>query len=130
MKRVVIESPFNGKDKEEVKLHIEYVRACIFDSLNRGEAPFASHIFFTQPGILNDDNPEDRRKGIEVSLEITRDFDLTAVYCDFGTSSGMRYGIERARKLNRPIEERLLGKNWKEKYDLRIEACSFFQDIF
>lgn len=29
-------------------------------SLKRGEAPIASHLLYTQPGILNDDIPDQR----------------------------------------------------------------------
>ena len=48
---VIIESPFAG----DVDKNIEYARKCVRDSLNRGEAPSASHLLYTQPGILDDD---------------------------------------------------------------------------
>lgn len=129
MKRVVIESPFGGTD-EEVRRNIKYARACITDSLKRGEAPYASHLFFTQPGILDENIPEERKLGINAGFEITRDFDLTAVYCDLGKSKGMLYGIEKAAFYNRPIEERYLGKNWEKEYNKRMKKHShngFFQ---
>jgi hypothetical protein len=116
MKRVVIESPFMGtsedpiKRLEETRRNIKYARACYHDSLRREEAPYGSHLNFPQPGVLDDNVPEDRKRGIEAGLEITKDFDLTAVYTDLGISKGMTYGIERAKSLNRPIEERVLGK--------------------
>lgn len=123
MIRVVIESPFGGTD-EIVKRNIKYARACITDSLKRGEAPYASHIFFTQPGILDDNLPEERMLGINAGLEITKDFELTAVYCDYGITKGMQYGIDRAKSLRRTIEERCLGKDWEEKYNQRTETHS------
>lgn len=49
MRRVILESPFAG----HVESNIEYARACIRDSLLRGEAPLASHLLYTQPGILD-----------------------------------------------------------------------------
>ncbi len=119
MKRVVIESPFAGTDDLEVKRNIKYARACVLDSIRRREAPYASHLFFTQPGVLND-NTEDRKRGIDVGLEITRDFDLTAVYCDLGLSKGMIDGIERAKNLNRQIDERYLGDDWEIEYEKRV----------
>jgi hypothetical protein len=119
MTRVVIESPFGGTD-DEVRRNIKYARACVADSLEKGEAPYASHLFFTQPGILDDNLPEERMLGINAGLEITKDFDLTAVYCDFGKSKGMLYGIEKAKTLGRKIEERYLGENWEESYNKRM----------
>jgi hypothetical protein len=46
MRRVVIESPYAG----DVGLNLLYLRACLADSLSRGEAPYASHAIYTQPG--------------------------------------------------------------------------------
>ncbi len=123
MKRVVIESPFGGTD-EEVRRNIKYAKACIVDSLKRAEAPYASHLFFTQPGILDDNNEAERKHGIEAGLEITKNFDLTAVYCDLGKSRGMMYGIERANSIGRTIEERYLEKNWEKEFDKRNEKHS------
>jgi hypothetical protein len=124
MLRVVIESPFAGKDDDEVRRNIRYARACITDSLRRGEAPYASHLFYTQPGVLDDNVPEDRMRGINAGLEITRDFDLTAVYTDREISKGMEYGIKRAGELKRPIEYRVLGNDWEEKYNERMKNHS------
>lgn len=123
MKRVVIESPFAGTD-EEVRRNIKYARACINDSLVRGEAPYASHLFFPQPGVLDDNLPNDRIKGINAGLEITKDFDLTAVYCDLGISKGMNYELERSKSIGRTIEKRFLGKNWEINYENRIKNHS------
>ncbi len=123
MRRVVIESPFGGTD-EEVRRNIKYARACVADSLKREEAPYASHLLFTQPGILDDNVPEERKWGINAGLWITRDFDLTAVYCDLGKSKGMLHGIENAKVLHRPIEERFLGKDWEKEYNQRMKTHS------
>jgi hypothetical protein len=123
MKLVVIESPFGGTD-EEVRRNIKYARACVTDSLRKGEAPYASHLFFPQPGILDDNVSEDRMRGIHAGLEITKDFDLTAVYKDLGISKGMTYGMKRAIELNRSIEERILGENWETEYEKRVGTHS------
>jgi hypothetical protein len=123
MKRVVIESPFAGS-LEEVIRNIKYARACVKDSLNRGEAPYASHLFFPQPGILDDNIPKQRRLGIEAGFEITKDFDLTAIYCDLGVTSGMLEGIKKAHFYNRPIEERFLGEDWEKGYEKQIKKHS------
>jgi hypothetical protein len=100
----VIESPFAG----DVEKNIAYARAAMRDSLMRGEAPIASHLLYTQPGILNDELPNERMHGIEAGLLWGSLGELTAVYTDRGMSRGMEYGIERAKKEGRPIEYRTL----------------------
>lgn len=57
MRLVIIESPFAG----DVEKNTRYARACVRDSLLRGEAPIASHLLYTQGGILNDDVPAERQ---------------------------------------------------------------------
>lgn len=105
-KRVILESPFAGRGlhnitdpAERAKLierNIEYGRMCMRDSLLRGEAPIASHLLYTQPGVLNDDNPEERRLGIEAGLSWGAKAEATVVYVDYGISEGMEYGVARA----------------------------------
>lgn len=106
MKLVIIESPYAGR----VALNTEYARACMADSLARGEAPFASHLLYTQPGILDDTKPEQRILGIRAGHDWGRMAELTVVYTDFGYSDGMRQGIESAVAAGRPIEYRKLYK--------------------
>lgn len=47
-RRVVLESPYAGKDKEEVERNTRYARACVRDCIIHGDAPFASHLLYTQ----------------------------------------------------------------------------------
>jgi hypothetical protein len=103
MKRIIIESPLAG----DVSKNQEYARKCTLDSLRRGEAPFASHLFYTQ--VLNDSVEGERRLGIEAGLEWGKKADITAVYTDLGISKGMKLGIERAKQENRPIEYRTIS---------------------
>ncbi len=108
MKRVVIESPFAG----DVERNLRYVRACMADCFKRGEAPFASHALYTQPGVLDDNVPSERKLGIEAGFEWGDDGDVRAVYTDLGISRGMEMGIERAQQLGQPVEMRTLGGEW------------------
>lgn len=103
---VIIESPYAG----DIATHETYARRALADSLARGEAPIASHLLYTQPGVLDDTNPEERQQGIEAGLAWGDLAYLTAVYMDYGISSGMKYGIERA-KTNRPIAYRHIGRS-------------------
>jgi len=102
---VILESPFAG----EVEANIAYARRCVRDSLSRGEAPIASHLLYTQPGILNDDIPFERKWGIDAGLAWGRVAEMTVVYTDRGISKGMSYGIKAAETAGRPIEYRQIG---------------------
>ena len=104
MKLVIIESPYAGN----LVQNIQYARAAMHDSLMRGEAPLASHVLYTQPGVLNDGIPAERALGIEAGLAWGRVAELTAVYEDLGISPGMQQGIERAQREGRPVEYRSL----------------------
>lgn len=105
MRFVIVESPYAG----DVESNVDYARACIADCLKRGEAPFASHLLYTQPGVLNDNLVDERKLGIDAGLEIGKRADATVVYLNRGLSRGMKYGIEAAQREGRPIEYRLLG---------------------
>lgn len=104
MRRVILESPFAG----DVEANIEYARRCVRDSLARGEAPIASHLLYTQPGILNDLEPAERAWGIDAGLAWRAVAEASVVYTDRGISSGMRYGIAAAENAGIPVEYRQL----------------------
>jgi hypothetical protein len=105
MRKVIMESPFAGDIAENIK----YARLCLRDCLLRGEAPFASHLLYTQDGVLNDTIPEERHHGIEAGLCWGSVAEATVVYTDRGVSRGMEYGIKNAEEHNRPIEYRSIG---------------------
>lgn len=107
---VVIESPLAG----DVGLNIGYAKACMRDSLARGEAPYASHLLFAQPGILDDSDPTDRERGIEAGFAWGEAADLRAVYVDLGISGGMYRGIAEAARLGQTVELRMLGPEWRK----------------
>jgi hypothetical protein len=106
MKRVILESPYAG----DIEANVDYARACVRDSLTRGEAPIASHLLYTQPGILKDEVPEERQWGIDAGLAWATSAEATVVYTDRGVSRGMSYGIDNATKAGRPIEYRKIYK--------------------
>ena len=104
MPLVLIESPFAG----DVDANIKYARACMRDSLMRGESPFAMHLLYTQDGILNDDIPEERNLGMEAGLAWGRHASKTVVYTNLGITPGMELGIQRAKEEARDVEYRVL----------------------
>lgn len=104
---VYLESPFAG----DIERNIDYARACMADCLKRGEAPFASHLLYTQEGILSDKNPNERMLGINAGFAWARFAQKTVVYTNLGISGGMKLGIQNARLAGREVEYRTLP-NW------------------
>ena len=104
MKRVVIESPLSG----DYEGNLEYARACLRDSLLRGEAPIASHALYAQTGILDDTKPDEREMGIQAGFEWGRSAEICVVYTDRGISEGMERGVEWAETCGIPVEYRTL----------------------
>jgi len=106
MRRVILESPYAG----DVLRNLAYARACMLDSLGKGEAPMASHLLYTQ--VLDDSDPAERGQGIAAGLAWGAVADATVVYLDRGVSSGMVLGIENATSAGRPVVYRRLGGGW------------------
>lgn len=103
--RLILESPYAGN----VALNLRYARAALKDSLLRGEAPIASHLLYTQEGILDDSVPAEQRRGIEAGLAWIEAAEATVIYGDLGISPGMQRGIEAAISARRPVYFRTLG---------------------
>ncbi len=126
---VIVESPFKGENATEEAIHVAYARACMYDCLTRhNEFPFASHLLYTQPGILDDNIPEERELGIQAGFALRDLADATVVYKDFGITRGMGYGIEHARNAGRLIEERNLFESQEEKSAFVRQVLEGFSD--
>ncbi len=112
---VIVESPFAGKSADpeayarEVAENVAYARRAVADCARRGEAPIASHLLFTQPGILDDKKPEERKTGIECGLAWGRVADYAVFYIDRGMSPGMQKAENFYRQNDIQIRKRRLG---------------------
>lgn len=106
MNKVIIESPYSG----DLIRNLKYARMCLKDSLLRGEAPLASHLLYTQEGVLDDTIESERALGIGAGLIWGKMADKTVVYEDYGISNGMQIGINDAKRNGRPIEYRHILK--------------------
>jgi hypothetical protein len=104
MRRVIVESPYAG----DIVKNEDYARSCMYDSLRRGEAPFASHLLYTQRGILRDEVSSEWEWGIRAGLAWGEVAEATVVYTDLGISDGMKRGIQNAINAVRPVEYRSL----------------------
>lgn len=105
---VILESPYAG----DIEKNLRYVRACMRDSLLRGEAPFPSHALYTQPGVLRDELADEREHGIQAGFAWRKVATKTVFYTDLGESRGMAYGRQHATDLGHTVENRTLGEGW------------------
>ena len=103
--RVIIESPYAG----DVARNKRYLAACVRDSLMRGEAPFASHGFYTQ--YLDDTEPAERNLGMECGFAWAQGATKRVFYTDLGESGGMYLarGVD-----DLPTEDRTIGTHWEQ----------------
>ena len=101
---VLLETPYAG----DVDLNTRFARACMRDCLLRREAPFASHLLYTQDGVLNDLIREERQLGISAGLAWGGQAQKSVVYMNLGITPGMRIGIERANLEGRRVQYRNL----------------------
>lgn len=139
MIRVQLESPFMGKgatlkERElETKKNVAYARAAMRDAIKRGETPFASHLLYTQPGVLDDNIPAERSLGIDAGFAWRSAAAKTVVYQDRGLSTGMCHGVADAvaliaRQMNarhialHVIEYRNIGGSYDADLDRWIPA--------
>ncbi len=108
--RVIVESPFAGDFK-----NVKYSRECIRDCLDRGESPFASHLLYTQKGVLDDSLPEERQRGIAAANGWLEVADYVAVYMDLGVTRGMLLGVVKAARLGKAFRLRWLREKREEE---------------
>lgn len=101
--RVIVESPFAGGFS-----NVRYSRECLRDCIARGESPFASHLLYTQKGVLDDKIPSERERGIATANAWLEVADYVVVYGDLGITEGMEKGIAKAIKAGKPVQYRWL----------------------
>ncbi len=109
-KLVVLESPYAADTRKWHKIYTKYARKCMRDSLDRGEYPFASHLLYTQDGILDDKIPEERTRGIEAGYAWMEHARTVVFYMDYGLSPGMVSALAKAVSLGKKIEYRKLER--------------------
>jgi hypothetical protein len=108
LSRVIIESPYAG----DTERNLRYLRACMRDCLKRDESPYASHGLYTQPGVLDDNDPIQREQGIEAGFAWRVCAHKTVFYVDLGWSSGMSRALEYCKRKGFPYETRSLLGEW------------------
>ena len=94
MNLIVIESPFAGDEAANLS-YVRWAMSFCFQEL--GSAPYASHALYTQPGVLRDHLPEERKLGMRAGFSWGALATERGVFCDRGISGGMITGIQQAR---------------------------------
>jgi hypothetical protein len=122
-KLAIIESPYGGTPAEQ-QYNLRYLRACMHWCLKNGYAPFSSHGQYTQPGVLRDEYPEERRKGIEAGFAWGAVADVSLFFTDLGWSSGMKAAdaqfANHARQDSDFYRVIKLGPNWEQEWIGRV----------
>jgi hypothetical protein len=103
---VLLESPYAG----DVDGNVQYARRCVRDCILRGDAPIASHLLYTQAGILDDTVHAEREHGMAAGWAWLEAVDAVVVYTDRGISEGMRRGVVLAIAMGVPVEYRQLDR--------------------
>lgn len=91
-KLIYVCSPYKG----DVELNTANAQKYCADIIKEGNIPIAPHIYFTQ--FLNDDNPEERRLGIQAGVVLLEKCEELRVYGSIITE-GMAHEIEAAKSL-------------------------------
>ena len=97
MKLIYVASPFKG----DTKKNIEYAKQACRYVLDQGNAFFCPHLLY--PQVLDDDNPEERRLGIDIGKEFLAKCDELWAFGGH-ISHGMFEEIEFARKIDIPVK--------------------------
>lgn len=104
MRLVILETPYAG----DVERNLRYARACLADCLLRCEAPLMSHLLYTQPGVLDDADPVQRKLGIAAGHAWVPHARAVVLYTDLGVSRGMYEGVDAADACGVNVEVRTL----------------------
>lgn len=119
--RTIIESPFKPSDAEIeryagvydraalMRQNIQYARLLLSDCLERGEAPFASHLLYTQVWT---ELPEVRAAGIAAGLQWSHGTEQIVFGVDLGTSEGMQLSRDNASLISVQTTDRILFAGW------------------
>mgnify|MGYP002790010126 CR=1 FL=1 len=109
-KRVFIESPYSSETSEGILENVKYARLAMQDSLLRGEAPFLSHLLYTQhpdDDFVSDNDLDKQCVGRDKAIQAAESWrevsDLTVFYCDRGMSPGMIKALDKIK--NNPFNK-------------------------
>jgi hypothetical protein len=97
MRCVILKARSVAKTSTKPSYSASMPTACIRDSIDRGESPYASHRII--PGALDDSVPEERDKGIRAGYAWWKHAAAIVFYVDHGMSEGMHKALQRAKTM-------------------------------
>jgi len=107
-----ISSPYAGN----VRLHLRWARAMCLYAMNRGYAPFASHLIYTQ--FLADTNAEHRSWGIRAGLDVLKRSQCCFMLVDSLPVGGQVFSLQDI--LGQLSAGQLLDYDWARKFGVPI----------
>lgn len=103
--RIIIESPFDGNERSRSE-NLKFARACMADSLERGEAPVVFHKLYPRAaGGPLPETAEGRQRGMDAAQNWFDVAEKLVVYSDLGVTSGMKKAIAKASSSQRATVE-------------------------
>lgn len=126
MKTIYVCSPYRG----DVRKHKEYARQLTTAALSCGFAPVTPHLYMTE--VLNDNDQNDRAKGLSAALAVLKKCDALVIGADLGISEGMTAEINFARELAIPLlwARTVKQTDGKRAFDLLKVEASFTQILY
>jgi len=101
MKKVFICSRYRPDERHTVEEAVNSALLACSVAIQHGYAPYAPHLYV--PNCLNDDDPGDRTKGMEIGMEFLKACDEVWRW-GFTVTDGMRSELDYAEKLGKPIK--------------------------
>jgi len=89
-------SPYRGNIFKRIR-NKRYARHLTKLMADFGTIPITPHLYLTE--VLKDSNPEERKKGTGLSLELLKMCDVVLVGTKYGISDGMAAEIKLAEKM-------------------------------
>lgn len=126
MKLIYVASPYAG----DVKKNIEFAKKACSHVMNEGHAFFAPHLLY--PQFLNDENPDERKAGLNMGLAMLTRCDELWCYGD-RISPGMLLEIQEASRIGIPIRRVMEQENvfviGRVKNSVQVEAPTLAMGI-
>lgn len=96
MKRIFICSPYRGNIRMNTARAIYYAEQVA----EKGNIPIVPHLYF--PIFLDENDPAERVKGIDMGLELMAVCDEVYVF-GFEITEGMKFELDHAKTLKKPV---------------------------
>ncbi len=126
---IIVESPFAADNEKVSKIYAAYLDACLKDCLLNGHSPFAAHGLYTRPGVLDDNDPEQRALGINAGFYWREVANYTIFFTDFGWSKGMIAAKNHCERLSLPYMCAKLGRLGLERIKADYGVLTTYEEV-